>query len=589
MKTSEKITLLRKQMQTEGVDAFVIFSADPHLSEYLPEEWLERAWLSGFTGSAGFVVVTRDKAGLWTDSRYFVQAPIELKDSGITLFKEGVEGTPDYVDWLVSELPKGATVALNALATSHLAWEKLHNVLKNNEIHLKNNPLLDKVWTNRPKSPLHPIFVHPDKWAGQTVNDKLEAIREKMRQQKADLHIITSLDDVAWTLNLRGSDVAYNPVFLGYVVLSKNDAILFVDKAKVTAEVENHLKKSGVAIKNYDDFFTYLSEVKKSSVLIAPNANQAIFNVLEKDNFIIKAPAPGNLMKATKNATELEGFRIVMERDGVAMVKFLYWLTHRVGKEPMTEYSIGKKLRDFRAEGANFVGESFGSIVGYQGNGAIVHYSAPEEGSKEVFAKGSILVDSGGQYLEGTTDITRTIPLGEVSQEFIDDCTLVLKGMIQLAMVRFPKGTKGVQLDAFARMPLWKHKKDYGHGTGHGVGSFMNVHEGPQNIRKDMNPQELLVGMVCSDEPGFYVENKYGIRHENLIAVQEVQHNEFGTFYEFETLTLCPFMPNAINIHLLTDDEKQWLNNYHKTCQEKLAPHLQGDIKQWFLELVKPL
>ena len=303
----------------------------------------------------------------------------------------------------------------------------------------------------------------------------------------------------------------------------------------------------------------------------------------------MQAPAPGNLMKAVKNPSELEGFRTVMVRDGVAMVKFLYWLTHQIGKEPMTEYSIGKKLRDFRAEGKNFVGESFGSIIGYQGNGAIVHYSAPKHGSKEVHPEGSVLVDSGGQYLEGTTDITRTIPLGKVSQQFIDDSTLVLKGMIQLAMVQFPRGTRGVQLDAYARMALWKNHKDYGHGTGHGVGSFMNVHEGPQNIRKDLNPQVLLAGMVCSDEPGVYLENQYGIRHENLITVREVATNEFGTFYDFETLTLCPFMPSSINVSLLTDVERKWLNDYHKTCEEKLAPLLEGDVKEWFLTLVKPL
>ena len=323
--------------------------------------------------------------------------------------------------------------------------------------------------------------------------------------------------------------------------------------------------------------------------MLSPNSNQAIFDTIGAHNTLVQLPTPGNLMKAVKNATELEGFRTVMVRDGVAMVKFLYWLTHNVGKEPMTEYSVGLKLRDFRAEGANFVGESFGSIIGYQGNGAIVHYSAPEQGSSELKAEGSILVDSGGQYLEGTTDITRTIPLGKVSQQFIDDATLVLKGMIQLAMVQFPKGTRGVQLDAYARMALWKCHKDYGHGTGHGVGSFMNVHEGPQNIRKDMNPQVLLAGMVCSDEPGFYLENQYGIRHENLIAVREVAQNEFGTFYDFETLTLCPFMRSAINVSLLTDVEREWLNNYHKTCEEKLASLLEGEVKAWFLELVKPL
>ncbi|WP_392421026.1 aminopeptidase P family protein [Capnocytophaga canis] len=588
MKTSEKLLLLRKQMQTEGVDAFVVFSADPHLSEYLPKEWLERQWISGFTGSAGFVVITEDKAGLWTDSRYFVQAPIELEGSGIDLFKEGVEGTPDYADWLLSELPEKSVVAVNALATSHVAWEKLEKALATKHIELKDNPLLNKVWVNREKSPLHSIFVHPDKWAGQTVAEKLKAIREKMKQQKANLHIITALDDVAWTLNLRGSDVAYNPVFLGYIVLSNEDAFLFVDTQKVTDEVRAHLTQANVTIRAYSDFFPYLTEIKDKQILIAPNTNQAIFRAIQ-GNVLIQSPVPGNLMKAVKNATELEGFRTVMVRDGVALAKFFYWLTHQVGKEPMTEYSIGVKLREFRAAGENFVGESFGSIVGYQGNGAIVHYSAPETGSKEVFAEGSILVDSGGQYLEGTTDITRTVPLGKVSQEFINDSTLALKGMIQLSLVKFPKGTRGVQLDAFARMALWKNNKDYGHGTGHGVGSFMNVHEGPQNIRKDMNPQELLPGMVCSNEPGFYLENKYGIRHENLVAVREVCKNEFGTFCDFETLTLCPFMATGINPTLLTDDEKQWLNAYHKTCEEKIAPHLEGEVKTWFLELVKPL
>ena len=589
MNTPEKLSLLRSKMQENHIDAFVVFSADPHLSEYLPKEWLERAWLSGFTGSAGFVVVTKDKAGLWTDSRYFVQSAIELKGSGIDLFKDGVEGTPDYADWLVSVLPAGATVALNTLATSHIAWEKLQATLAAHNIKLVHKPLIDLTWTNREKDPLHHIFVHPDKWAGQTVAEKLTAIRKAMATHRTTLHLITALDDVAWTLNLRGSDVAYNPVFLGYIALTDKEATLFVDKAKLTPEVEAHLAAAKVNVRAYDEFYNYLATVKGQNILLAANTNQAIFEALQKDNKLVQAPAPGNLMKAVKNATELEGFRTVMVRDGVAMVKFLYWLTHQVGKEPMTEYSIGKKLRDFRAEGKNFVGESFGSIIGYQGNGAIVHYSAPKHGSKEVHPEGSVLVDSGGQYLEGTTDITRTIPLGKVSQQFIDDSTLVLKGMIQLAMVQFPRGTRGVQLDAYARMALWKNHKDYGHGTGHGVGSFMNVHEGPQNIRKDLNPQVLLAGMVCSDEPGFYLENQYGIRHENLIAVREVASNEFGTFYDFETLTLCPFMPSGINVALLTDVERQWLNAYHKTCEEKLAPLLEGEVKEWFLSLVKPL
>ncbi|MFJ1429738.1 aminopeptidase P family protein [Capnocytophaga canimorsus] len=589
MNTPEKLAALRKAMKQQKVDAFIVFGSDPHMSEYMPTQWQERRWISGFTGSAGWVVITQEKAGLWTDSRYFVQAPIELKNSGIELFKDGVEGTPDYMEWIGTQLPKNATVAVNALATSHLNWEKLKKSLAIKGIYLTDNALLDEIWKNRPDEGNHSIFVHPEKWAGQSVDEKIGNIRQKMKSLNADFHLITALDEVAWTLNLRGSDVAYNPVFLGYIALSQNETFLFAKTEKITEEVTHHLKKSKVQCLPYSDFFDFLSKIKGKSVLLSPNSNQAIFKSLEAENTCIEAVSPASLMKAVKNETELEGFRKVMIRDGVAMVNFLYWLTHQVGKETMTEYSVGERLRAFRSEGEHFVGESFGSIVGYEGNGAIVHYSAPETGSKEIFAKGSILVDSGGQYLEGTTDITRTVPLGEVSQEFIDDSTLTLKGMIQLSMVKFPKGTRGVQLDAFARMPLWKNAKDYGHGTGHGVGSFMNVHEGPQNIRKDLNPQELLPGMVCSNEPGFYMENKYGIRHENLVAVVPYEKTPYGTFYQFETLTLCPFMPQGINPVLLTTQEKQWLNDYHQTCKEKLEEHLQGDVKQWFLQIVEPI
>lgn len=589
MNTPEKLAALRKAMKQQKVDAFIVFGSDPHMSEYMPTQWQERRWISGFTGSAGWVVITQEKAGLWTDSRYFVQAPIELKNSGIELFKDGVEGTPDYMEWIGTQLPKNATVAVNALATSHLNWEKLKKSLAVKDIHLIDKPLLDDVWQNRPDEGDHSIFVHPEKWAGQSVSEKINNIRQKMKVLNTDFHLITALDEVAWTLNLRGSDVAYNPVFLGYIALSENQTFLFAKTEKITKEVARHLKKSNVEWLPYSDFFNFLSKIKGKRVLLSSNSNQAIFKSLEAENICIEAASPASLMKAVKNETELEGFRKVMVRDGVAMVKFLYWLTHQVGKETMTEYSVGQRLRAFRSEGEHFVGESFGSIVGYEGNGAIVHYSAPETASKEIFARGSILVDSGGQYLEGTTDITRTIPLGEVSQEFIDDSTLTLKGMIQLSMVKFPRGTRGVQLDAFARMPLWKNAKDYGHGTGHGVGSFMNVHEGPQNIRKDLNPQELLPGMVCSNEPGFYVENQYGIRHENLVAVVPYEKTPYGTFYQFETLTLCPFMPQGINSDLLTIEEKQWLNDYHQICKEKLEGHLQGDVKQWFLQIVKPI
>jgi Xaa-Pro aminopeptidase len=339
----------------------------------------------------------------------------------------------------------------------------------------------------------------------------------------------------------------------------------------------------------YEEFNNHLKGVKNEKVLVSPNSNQSIFEALKTDNEFLKAPVPGNLMKAQKNETELEGFRKVMVRDGVAMVKFLYWLTHNAGKETMTEYSIGEKLLGFRSAGENFVGESFGSIVGYKDNGAIMHYSAKSEGSKEVTNDASILVDSGGQYLEGTTDITRTFSLGTVSEDFKRNSTLVLQGMIRLSMVKFPKGTKGVHLDAIARLPLWMEGKDFNHGTGHGVGSFMNVHEGPHSIRKDLNPQDLLLGMVCSNEPGYYLEGDYGIRHENLIAVKEAEKTGSGTFYEFETLTVCPFFKDTIVKEILSEKEIAWLNQYHQTCEQKLSPYLEGEVKEWFLQLVSPL
>ena len=590
MTSSEKISALRQKMQDQNIDAFIVYSADPHMSEYLPNEWQERSWLSGFTGSAGFVVITKENAGLWTDGRYFVQAPIELKDSGIDLFKDGMEGTPNYIDWIISEIPENGTVAVNAIATSHANWELLNEKLSAKNRKLVDLPLLKDLWKDRNSTAVkNPIFVHPVERAGKSVSEKLSDIRNKMEELETSVHVISSLDDVAWTLNLRGSDVQSNPVFLGYILLTKNEAKLYVDLEKLDVDSRKQLDDSGVKMLPYENFFTDLKNISSEKILVSPNSNQSIFEALKENNTFIKAAVPGNLMKAIKNDTELEGFRTVMQRDGVAMVKFLYWLTQNAGKEAMNEYSIGEKLRGFRAEGKNFVGESFGSIVGYKENGALMHYSAKREGSKEVTNQDTILVDSGGQYLEGTTDITRTLALGKPSAEFVENCTLALKGMIQLSMVKFPKGTRGVQLDAFARLALWQENKDFNHGTGHGVGSFMNVHEGPQNIRKDLNPQELIPGMVISNEPGFYYENHYGIRHENLIAVREVATTDFGTFYDFETLTICPFDRNVIDEKLLTAPEKTWLNNYHDWCKEKLENDLEGEVKTWFLEQVKPL
>lgn len=589
MKASEKVALLRAEMHKQNIDAFIVYSADPHMSEYLPEEWKERSWLSGFTGSAGFVVVTKNNAGLWTDGRYFTQAPIELAGSGIDLFKDGVDGTPNYIDWIISETKENSRVAVNALVTSNANWELLQSKLEKANRKLVDMPLLKEVWKERGTPSKNPVYIQPVSRAGKSVAEKLTAIRQKIAESKASSHIISSLDDIAWTLNLRGSDVECNPIFLSYLLITPTKATLFVDTEKLTDDARKLMSESHVEVKEYSHFFNTISELKNETILLSPNCNQSIFDTLESNNVFIKSAVPGNLMKAQKNEVELAGFRSAMKKDGVAMVNFLYWLTHTVGKEPMTEYTIGQKLRGFRAQQKDFVGESFDSIVGYKGNGAIIHYKAPKEGCADVSNSGSILVDSGGQYLEGTTDITRTFPLGNVSDEFKHDATLVLKGHIQLAMVIFPKGTRGVQLDTLARLPLWNEGKDYNHGTGHGVGCFMNVHEGPQNIRKDLNPQELLPGMVVSNEPGYYVENKYGIRHENLVVVNEWKKTEWNTFYEFETLTLCPFFKSAIVKELLSKKEIDWLNNYHNTCKEALAPHLESDVKEWFLEMVSPL
>ncbi|MRJ09618.1 aminopeptidase P family protein [Ornithobacterium rhinotracheale] len=583
MLVKEKVSALRNAMQSNNIDAFIVFSADPHMSEYMPTHWQERAWLSGFTGSAGFVVITKDKAGLWTDSRYFVQAPMELEGSGIDLFKDGVEGTPNYIDWIIEQIPEGGKVGVNALATSRANWQTLEDKLNSKGIQLIHIPLIDEVWKDRKIEKSDAIFVHPLEYAGESVQEKLNRIKEKMHQKGADTHIVTALDDVAWTTNLRGNDVAFNPVFLGYLCIEEDKTTLFVEPQKVTEDVKAHLEQAHVQIKDYDAFFDYLKTLKGKNILLAPNANQLIFSTLSADNKIIVAPAPGNLFKAIKNEAELEGFRKVMVRDGVSLVKFFHWLKTSAGKEDLNEYSIGEKLREFRAQGEAFVGESFGSIVGYQGNGAVVHYSAAKDTAKKVKNEGTILIDSGGQYLEGTTDITRTLSFDEPSAEFKKDWTLVLKGMINLSMARFPKGTCGVHLDAIARLPLWMNDRDFGHGTGHGVGSFMNVHEGPQNIRKNLNNTQLVPGMVVSNEPGLYRENKYGIRIENLIAVSEYSTSEFGEFYEFETLTLCPLFIDCLDVKLLTEEEKTWLNKYHSRVETALSPYLEGAEKEFLI------
>lgn len=589
MTIKEKLAALRAEMEKNHIDAFIIYSADPHMSEYLPEAWQERRWISGFTGSYGYVVITQDKAGLWTDGRYFTQAEEQLKDTGIIMFKDRVVDAVNYIDWIISVTPQNARVAVNAVATSHHNWADLKTKLEENKRQLVDMALLNGVWKDRQSEGMNPVFVQPMERAGQSVESKLEDIRNKMREKGVAVHIISSLDDVAWTLNLRGSDVDCNPVFLGYLLIAQDYAQLFVKTKKLDVNASYLMQDSNVQTVEYNKFFDTLHSLKNQKIWLSPNTNEAVFKAVENDNEIYVAPVPGNLMKAVKNKTEIEGFRSAMVKDGAAMVNFLYWLTHRVGKEKLTEYEIGQKLLGFRQEQENFVGISFETIVGYEGNGAIIHYGPDPNHSAEVHAKSSILIDSGGQYLEGTTDITRTLPLGKISDEFRKDYTAVLKAHIQLAMARFPKGTRGDQLDVLARLPLWKEGKDFNHGTGHGVGSFLNVHEGPQSIRKEYNPVSLQPGMVLSNEPGYYIVGKYGIRHENLMLVKEYDQTEWNDFYEFETLTWCPFFTKPLIKEMLSQGEIDWLNNYHKTCERKLSHLLKGKVKEWFLEMVKPI
>lgn len=585
----ERLESLRQKMKTHDIDAFVVYSADPHMSEYLPEEWKERMWLSGFTGSYGYMAVTLKKAALWTDGRYFVQAAVELKGSGITMMRDRVVGQVHYLDWILAETKKGARIAVNAQLTSHANWVEADKKLSVHQRELVNQPLLNEIWTDRERSERNPIFEHPLERAGQSVLEKLMAIRKEMKNQGATAHVISSLDDVAWTLNLRGSDVAYNPVFLGYILMGEEDIALYVNPEQLTDEAQIAMETAEVEIRLYTDFYSDLENLKGQKVLVDPASNQAIFEALGINSTIILGPPPGNLMKAIKNKTELNGFDIVMVRDGVAMVNFLYWLKHKVGKTPLTEYGIGKKLHEFRSQGENFVGESFATIVGYKGNDALPHYSAKKEGSVEIFAEGSVLIDSGGQYLEGTTDLTRTIPLGEMTEEFKHDYTIVMKAYLALERAKFPKGTRGSQLDDLGRLPLWAEGKDFNHGIGHGVGSFLNVHEGPQAIRKEENPTTLEAGMVLSNEPGYYREGHYGIRHENLMKVVLFKTTEWNTFFQFEVITLCPFFKEALILEELTKTEKKRFNTYHKMVKEKLSPHLEGAVKEWFLELVKPI
>ena len=588
MTTKEKLSLLRNEMKANGLDAFVVFNADPHMSEYFTPYWEERKWISSFDSSAGYIFITHDKAVLWTDGRYLVQAKNQLTGTGVDFFIEGTKDAPLSQEWLLNELPQGAKVGCNGLCTPHNTWNLLSDTLKRKGITLVDKPLIEKIWKDRPKDDRKPIYVRAEKYTGRSTSDKLATLRGIMAEKGVTHFLVTALDDIAWVTNLRGNDVNFNPVFLAYLCITPKSATLFVDTKQCDDSVKAYLKEQHIELKDYHDYFKELQKLKGETILLSPDANQTIYNTVGEHNTLHIAPSPVQLLKAVKNETELEGFRKAMVKDGVALVNFFYWLENNIGKTPLTEHSLGDIMDKFRAE-QGFLANSFGKIIGYEGNGAIVHYHAATNPEVPMHAKGTVLIDSGAHYIEGTTDITRVIPLGEFSEDFKRDYTLVMKAMITLSTTIFPAGTPGVQLDSITRAILWKNQRDYGHGTGHGVGSYLCVHEGPQSIRKEMRDVPMLEHMVCSNEPGIYCEGRYGIRIENLVAVQKHSSNEFGDFYRLETLTLCPLDTRAVIVDMLTEEERQWLNNYNQWVEKTLSPLVGKEQQAWLKERCKAI
>ncbi|EPD29619.1 Xaa-Pro aminopeptidase [Capnocytophaga granulosa] len=588
MTTKEKLSLLRNEMKANGLDAFVVFNADPHMSEYFTPYWEERKWISSFDSSAGYIFITHDKAVLWTDGRYLVQAKNQLTGTGVDFFIEGTKDAPLSQEWLLNELPQGAKVGCNGLCTPHNTWNLLSDTLKRKGITLVDKPLIEKIWKDRPKDDRKPIYVRAEKYTGRSTSDKLATLRGIMADKGVTHFLVTALDDIAWVTNLRGNDVNFNPVFLAYLCITPKSATLFVDTKQCDDSVKAYLKEQHIELKDYHDYFKELQKLKGETILLSPDANQTIYNTVGEHNTLHIAPSPVQLLKAVKNETELEGFRKAMVKDGVALVNFFYWLENNIGKTPLTEHSLGDIMDKFRAE-QGFLANSFGKIIGYEGNGAIVHYHAATNPEVPMHAKGTVLIDSGAHYIEGTTDITRVIPLGEFSEDFKRDYTLVMKAMITLSTTIFPAGTRGVQLDSITRAILWKNQRDYGHGTGHGVGSYLCVHEGPQSIRKEMRDVPMLEHMVCSNEPGIYCEGRYGIRIENLVAVQKHSSNEFGDFYRLETLTLCPLDTRAVIVDMLTEEERQWLNNYNQWVEKTLSPLVGKEQQAWLKERCKAI
>lgn len=592
---NQRLEKLREVMRREHLSAFIFPSTDAHQSEYVADHWQGRAWISGFNGSAGTAVVTMRSAALWTDSRYFIAAEEQLRGTEFQLMKLKVEGTPTISDWIASELSQNEDecreVGLDGMVNSYNdTMALISDLRKAGGITVRTNfDPLEQIWMNRPAIPENPVEIQSLNFAGETVDDKIQRIRKALREHHADGILVSALDDIAWTLNLRGTDVHCNPVFVSYLLISSDQVSLFVNPKKISSEVKAYLDEHGISLFDYNQVEEGLESYADYNILLDGDETSFCLWKSVKCQEIIAAKSPIPVMKAVKNATEIEGYHRAMLRDGVAMVKFLKWLKPAVEAGGQTEMSIDKKLTSLRAEQNLFRDISFDTIAGYQAHGAIVHYEATPETDAPLLPEGLILIDSGAQYQDGTTDITRTIALGPVTEEMKHVYTLVLKGHIQLELAKFPDGASGTQIDALSRGCMWREGYNFLHGTGHGVGSYLNVHEGPHQIRMEWKPTPLRAGMTVTDEPGLYLKGKFGVRIENTLLIKDFVETTFGKFLQMESLTLCPIDTAPIDVDMLLLEEVEWLNAYHREVFEKLSPYLEDEEVGWLAEATKPL
>lgn len=589
---NQRLESLREVMRREHLSAFIFPSTDAHQSEYVADHWQGRTWISGFNGSAGTAVVTMKSAALWTDSRYFLAAEEQLKGTEFQLMKLKIEGTPTISEWLAQELQdENAEVGLDGMVNSyHETMGLIADLRKSGGITVRTNfDPLGLIWTDRPAIPANPVEIQPMEFAGESVASKISRIRTALRQRHADGMLISALDDIAWTLNLRGTDVHCVPVFVSYLLISSQQVSLYVDSAKINDEVKAYLTENGISLYPYNKVAEGLERYSEYNILLDGDETSYFLWKTVKCQEIIAGNSPVPAMKAQKNDREIAGFRQAMLRDGVAMVKFLRWLKPAVEAGGQTEISIDGKLTSLRAEQHLFRDISFDTIAGYQAHGAIVHYEATPETDVALKPEGLILIDSGAQYQDGTTDITRTIALGPVTEEMKHVYTLVLKGHIQLELAKFPDGASGTQLDALARECMWREGYNYLHGTGHGVGAYLSVHEGPHQIRMEWKPTPLRAGMTVTDEPGLYLSGKFGVRIENTLLIKDYQATEFGKFLQMESLTLCPIDLTPVDFSMLQPEEIEWLDTYHRDVFEKLSPYLEGEDLEWLREATRPV